>query len=163
MHQRETQTKAGFTLIELLVVIAIIGFLASIVLVALNSARTRSRDAKRLGDMNQMAKAMELFFDSYKGYPGTGALSGNVVPTNMTPTFLSSLPAAPTPADTGCTGTVAPSPATAANSYYYAPTGTSYVSNGLTVYPNYNFYFCLGNQNGNIPAGLHTMTPGGIN
>src|SRR3989344_5662451 len=59
----------GFTLIELLVVISIIGLLASVVLVALNGARAKSRDAKRVADMNQFAKALELYFNSCNSYP----------------------------------------------------------------------------------------------
>ncbi len=57
------KNKSGFTLIELLVVIAIIGLLASVVLLALNGAREKSREAKRLADVSQMASAFELMFN----------------------------------------------------------------------------------------------------
>jgi prepilin-type N-terminal cleavage/methylation domain-containing protein len=50
----------GFTLIELLVVIAIIGLLSSIVLASLSSARVKSRDARRLEDLKQMANTIQL-------------------------------------------------------------------------------------------------------
>lgn len=66
-QKRESLARVGFTLIELLVVIAIIGLLASIVLASLNSARTKSRDARRLGDLKQIQVALEFYFDSSTG------------------------------------------------------------------------------------------------
>ncbi|MCH7597478.1 type II secretion system protein [Patescibacteria group bacterium] len=64
-------SKKGFTLIELLVVIAIIGILSSVVLASLNSARQKSRDARRVSDIAQIQLALELYFDSCGQYPNT--------------------------------------------------------------------------------------------
>lgn len=77
----------GFTLIELLVVIAIIGILSSVVLASLNTAREKSRDAKRISDVKQLQLALELYFDSNNAYPTTlGALTaGNFIPVLPVP------------------------------------------------------------------------------
>jgi len=97
MQKFLTHKKRGFTLIELLVVIAIIGILATIVLVSLNTARAKARDARRSSDIHQIALAMEMYYDSHKPnvYPtitdGYDALTSigtemSVVPTDPTNT-----------------------------------------------------------------------------
>ena len=71
MHPRahSPQSRRGFTLIELLVVIAIIGMLSSIVLASLNTARVKARDARRVSDMLEIQKAVELYNSDYGRYP----------------------------------------------------------------------------------------------
>lgn len=71
MKRRPILFSRGFTLIELLVVIAIIGMLSSVVLASLNSARTRSRDARRVQDLTQIRNAIELYADTNKHYPNS--------------------------------------------------------------------------------------------
>jgi len=123
--------KKGFTLIELLVVIAIIGLLTTLALLALDSARKSSRDAKRITDVKQMQTALELYFNDVDGYAGTfGGIPiniGNISGENCNDTgsacicldsngfveacsadpndiiYMGQLPADPIPASTGDT------------------------------------------------------------
>jgi len=65
-------SKRAFTLIELLVVIAIIGLLATIISIAVNSARAKARDAKRVSELQQLKLAVEMYYDKNNSYPSTG-------------------------------------------------------------------------------------------
>ncbi len=71
MQQQQSSSKRNaFTLIELMVVIAIIGILASIVLVSLNSARQKARDARVMSGVSQVrtiANMQESVTGSYAG------------------------------------------------------------------------------------------------
>ena len=69
-HLFPQQKGEGFTLIELLVVIAIIGLLSSIVFASLDGAREKARDARRISDLQEMEKAMALYFADNGDYPG---------------------------------------------------------------------------------------------
>ena len=98
MIPRFFKSKKGFTLIELLVVIAIIGVLASIVLASLNTARLKGRDVRRIADIGQLRLALELYFDSFRGYPvgnAIGSLTGV-----LDPTYIGSIPRDPLTAQT---------------------------------------------------------------
>ncbi len=81
-------SKKGFTLIELLVVVAIIGILASIVLVSLNSARAKGRDASAKGSMSSLRAAAEIWYDdhdgSYTGFCTAGASTDPAIQSLLT-------------------------------------------------------------------------------
>jgi len=150
-----TINKKGFTIIELLVVISIIGLLSTISVIALNGARKKSRDAKRVGDMKQLQTSLELYFNDNSRYPSaTGSLvlgSGdalvlcdagfvaNVSSCPQNKIYMSLVPANPTPNG---------------SDYTYSTD-----ANGTT----YSVSYTLEEATGGITAGLHTMAPGSMN
>lgn len=59
----------GFTLVELLVTISVIGILATVVIISFGSATAKSRDSKRMSDLDTIASALEMYkYDKHK-YP----------------------------------------------------------------------------------------------
>ena len=80
------KAQRGFTLIELLVVIAIIGILAAIILVSLNGARAKGRDAQRVANLQSMAQVIQVAdtdpapdFTDCTGGVSTASVAGNNV------------------------------------------------------------------------------------
>ena len=108
-------------MIELLVVIAIIGILATIVLVSLNTARKKARDARRVSDLRQMALALEMYYDATGGYVADTTANDNdwdSLAAALAPTYIGAIPT--DPSNTGV------------YVYKYHPSGTTL--NGATDY-----------------------------
>ncbi len=61
--------KKGFTLIELLVVISIVSVLSSTVLVALEGAKAKGRDAQRISQIKEVQKALAIYYLNHGEYP----------------------------------------------------------------------------------------------
>ena len=140
--------KQGFNLVELLVVIAIIGLLSTLAVVALGTARTKSRDAKRVADIKQVQTALELFYTDNNAYPTAtstvlgqaGALclgSSGFGATGCANPYMSLVPKNPSPGGAAYT--------------YDSADGTTYATT-----------FTLEGATGQLAAGAHTAKPGGI-
>ncbi len=126
---KKNETK-GFTLIELLVVITIIALLVTLTIVAFNEARIRARDAKRISDIMEIFKALNLYNNNYQQYPATYQPSETPVEVRIDGTDIMSIDLI----NDKIMGTVPLDPlhAEANDKWYY------YTSNGIT----YNLRYC---------------------
>ncbi len=98
MKQKPMFTVAGFTLVELMVTVAIIAVLSAIVTANFSSARSKSRDAKRVSDVAQIQLALEFFFDRCNQYPPAPLDVTYVCPTNSTVILSNYISTIPRPA-----------------------------------------------------------------
>ncbi|MBL7058804.1 type II secretion system protein [Patescibacteria group bacterium] len=145
--------KKGFTLIELLVVIAIIGLISTLSIFALNSARSKSRDSRRVSDIKQIQAALELYYnDRYAYPPGTSVdiankcldskeLGFNDTCTTGSYVYMTNIPKTPEP-----NGDI---------EYTYTNTDE-------TKKRKYQIEYSLEDITGGIPAGPQTASQAGI-
>ena len=78
--------KSGFTIIEVLIVVSIIGMLATIMLVTYTNSLKRSRDNRRVADVESIRLAVNMYADKngkYPDYSTPGVWSSNANWNNL--------------------------------------------------------------------------------
>ncbi len=86
---RQAQGERGFTLIELIVSITIIAVVTVVAAVSFNGVGSKSRDARRMADLEKIRMALEMIKQQSVGatYPA------NI--NSLVPTYIQSLPVDP--------------------------------------------------------------------
>ncbi len=131
-HYHVKQYRRGFTIVELLIVVVVVAIIAGIVVVGFNTIGKQARDARRLTDIQSVAKALGLYYAENGSYPSTGGLttdmpiadqnctnnnpnkSADWVP-GLAPQYIQALPQSFGPRETGY------------GCYIYASNGQQYV------------------------------------
>jgi prepilin-type N-terminal cleavage/methylation domain-containing protein len=148
MNKKIIFSKRGVTLIELMVSILIIALLTTIGLVVMRNSRVKARDAKRVYDLQQYAKALRLYVqsDPLGAYPSSAGYLGKNHPENQTNNdlkpYIPDLPSDPRDPGGGETGNYF---------YYYIPNNTClggiyptiHVLNMETSNPDYYHNDCI--------------------
>jgi len=96
---KKTYLKEGFTLIELLVVIAIIGVLTTLLFANYTSVRSRARDVQRKSDLNQIKRALRLYYNDQTptAYPAAAIVNFGNTWAAGTMVYMKLIPQDPQP------------------------------------------------------------------
>ena len=85
----------GFTLIELLVVISIIGLLAGLIISNVAGVRERARDVQRKSDLDQIKKALRMYYNDNNSYPTSIPAAGSQFSGTGGMVYMKSVPGDP--------------------------------------------------------------------
>ena len=75
--RHKSSPQSGFTLIELIIVIVIMGILAALISGNFLNSLQKGRDARRKNDLNQIIRALELYYEDKRTYPLTSPPFGS--------------------------------------------------------------------------------------
>lgn len=92
-----SRLKNGFTLIEVMVVVLIIAIIASLAMISYTSVRVKSRDIRRISNINTLHTALNAYYKDHGEYPAIitpGQIFRN---STNTKTYLDEVPFNPQP------------------------------------------------------------------
>ncbi|EKD91143.1 MAG: hypothetical protein ACD_30C00041G0003 [uncultured bacterium] len=118
LQAKRTHNFFGFTLIELIIAITIVGIIAAIGFLSYSQSQIVARDSKRKQDLQEIAKALQLYYGDFRQFPCTNswqhssstagtvwitndtAVCNNTAPS-LSSSYISNLPNDPTSNTTG--------------------------------------------------------------
>jgi prepilin-type N-terminal cleavage/methylation domain-containing protein len=78
------KNQPGFTIVELLIVVVVIGILAALVITTYTGIQAKSRDSKRVTDLQNIQTNLELYFQATGDYPSLSDMNTSAwLTTNM--------------------------------------------------------------------------------
>lgn len=149
---------------ELMVTIAIIALLSGIVMANLSSSKGRSRDSKRVSDMNTLQLSLSLYFDRCKQYPDSlVTTANNGCPSGISlASYISTIPTAPS------SGSYSYDVSATRNDYVLKTTLESYneiIKDGLqgtvSITTDFGTHMirCAGNDPSGTPYNIYCLGP----